>query len=81
MRRFVELYGRLRDAGLGASVELELPERARAKDALAALASSLGSRGALLEGVVLATESAVLSADDGLPAEGRLAALPPVCGG
>lgn len=80
MTKTIELYGRLREAGFGASVEVELPERATAKDVLAALKKSFGARASLLEGAALATESAVLAEGD--RAEGaRLAALPPVCGG
>lgn len=78
MTRSIELYGRLREAG--ACVELELPEGCSAADALAALKDKLGPKAALLEGAVLATESAVLASGDAVP-EGRLAALPPVCGG
>ncbi len=78
----VELYGRLRDAGLGAAVSLELPEGATAFQALEALRAALGPRAALLEGAALATADAVLSGAERLPAaQARLAALPPVCGG
>ena len=80
MKRKLELYGRLRDAGLGSSVSVELPKNATARQALAALKSSFGRKGALLEGCVLATGDEVLSSTDALPA-GRLALLPPVCGG
>lgn len=76
----IELYGRLREAGLGAGVELDLPEGATAGQALAALRAAFGARAGLLDGAVLASESVVFSAKD--PARGaRLAALPPVCGG
>lgn len=80
MRRVIELYGRLRDAGVGPAVEVELEEGATAAQALEALRRALGAKGALLEGSALACESAVLRTSDPLP-EGRLAALPPVCGG
>ena len=81
MTVFVELYGRLRDAGVESPVELQLPDGATAAQALAALRARLGPKGALLEGSALAGESQVLAAEERLPESGRLAALPPVCGG
>ena len=81
MRRTIHLYGRLRDAGLGDSVKIELPPRATAGQALAALRKSLGRRAAVLAGCALATEDAVLAPSEILPQTGSLAALPPVCGG
>ena len=81
MNRRIELYGLLRDAGLGDHVAVALPPRATARQALAALKSALGRRGALLSGCALATDDAVLGPSEILPARGRLAALPPVCGG
>lgn len=81
MTRTIELYGRLRDAGLGAHVDVELPPRATARQALAALKLALGRHGKLLDGCVLASADDVLAASDALPNSGRLAALPPVCGG
>lgn len=80
MTRRISLYGRLRDAGLGDSVSVSLPEHATARQALAALKAALGRRAALLEGCALATEDSILSPNDPLP-KGSLAALPPVCGG
>lgn len=81
MNRRIELYGRLRDAGLGDHALVALPERATARQALAALKAALGRRGALLTGCALATDDQVLAPADMLPKHGRLAALPPVCGG
>ncbi len=81
MKRAVELYGRLRDAAPEPSVELELSERATAGQALSALRQALGAKAALLDGAVLAAEDRVLASGEAVPAEGRLAALPPVCGG
>jgi len=82
MRRVrVELYGRLREAGFGGSVALEVAPDARAGDVLAALARRLGARRGLLTGAALATGEAVLAAGEPVPSRGRLAALPPVCGG
>ena len=81
MKRRVELYGRLRDAGLGDHVAVFLPTRATARQALAALKAALGRRGSLLTGCALATDDAVLGSSEFIPERGRLAALPPVCGG
>jgi hypothetical protein len=81
LNRRIELYGRLRDAGLGDHVAVALPPRATARQALAALKHALGNSGALLTGCALATDEAVLSSSEIIPASGRLAALPPVCGG
>ncbi len=81
MKRKIHLYGRLRDAGLGSCVSLDLPPRATARQALAALKAVLGGRGALLSGCALASADDVLAASDRVPARGALAALPPVCGG
>ena len=81
MKRRIELYGRMRDAGLGASVVLDLPPRATARQALAALKLALGRRGSLTTGCALATDDIILALNDVLPAKGPLAVLPPVCGG
>ncbi len=77
MKRKIELYGRLRDAGLGSALILDLPAQTTAREALSALKPSLGP---LLTGCVLASADAVLSPNEPLPS-GRLALLPPVCGG
>lgn len=81
MTRTIELYGRLRDSGLGDHVKVELPPRATARQALAALKAALGRRAGLVDGCSLATAEDVLLPNDAIPATGRLAALPPVCGG
>ena len=81
MKRRIELYGRLRDAGLGDHTVVILPARATARQALAALKEALGRRAGLLSGCALATDDEVLVLTDPLPKSGRLAALPPVCGG
>ena len=77
MKRKIELYGRLRDAGLGSVIAVDLPKNASARVALSVLKSSFGP---LLNGCVLASSSEVLSPAERLPS-GRLALLPPVCGG
>ena len=81
MNRRVELYGRLRDSGHGDHVMIELPPGATARQALTALKKALGSRGDLVNGCSLATEENVLLQNEIIPTTGRLAALPPVCGG
>ena len=78
--RRVELYGRLRDLGFGPSVSVALPANADARAAMAALKGALGPKASALSGCALAAEDAVLSPRERLPA-GRLALLPPVCGG
>lgn len=77
MKRHIELYGRLREHG--SRVAVDLPEPCTAKAALAALAKALPPKA--LSGCALATEKAVLGASDRVPSSGRLAVLPPVCGG
>ncbi len=79
-KRKIELYGRLRDSGLGHSPFFDLRDGITAGQALAAIKASFGSKAVFLNGCVLATESEILSAADRLP-PGRLALLPPVCGG
>lgn len=81
MNVFIELYGRLRDAGVESPVELSLPDGATAAQALSALRAKLGAQGQLLEGAALASETQVLASAEKVPGEGRLAALPPVSGG
>ena len=80
MKRTIELYGLLKEAG-GPTVEVELPDDATAADALAALKAVFKDRGGSLTGAALASEDSVLASTDRLPRSGRLAALPPVCGG
>lgn len=77
MKRKIELYGRLKDAGFGSSLTLEIPASATASDALALLKPVL--RGGLT-GCVLASADEILASADKLPS-GKLALLPPVCGG
>jgi molybdopterin converting factor small subunit len=80
MKRKIELYGRLRDAGLGSAVSVDLPKSATVRQALSVLKASFGRKAVLLDGCVLATDDEVLSSTERLP-DGRLALLPPVCGG
>ncbi len=81
MTRKVSLYGRLRDAGVGDHIQVSLPLKATAKDALRAVGRALGPKASLLHGCVMATDDTVLRPGDLLPKTGALAALPPVCGG
>lgn len=81
MKVTVELFGRLRDAGLGDRVELEAEDGSTAREVLEALAARLGDGAGLLAGAALATEREVLSRESIVPAGASLAALPPVCGG
>ncbi len=80
MKRKIELYGRLRDAGLGPTLVLDLPRSTTVRQTLALVKSALGRKAPLLHGCALATDDEVLSSSDTIPA-GRLALLPPVCGG
>lgn len=80
MKRKIELYGRLRDAGLGSAVLVDLPKAATARQALSVLKSTFRAKAPLLQGCALATAEEILSPSDELPS-GRLALLPPVCGG
>jgi hypothetical protein len=77
MKRKIELYGRLRDAGLGSALFVDMPANTSAREALSYLQPSFGT---LLTGCVLASGDSVLSPNEKLP-RGRLALLPPVCGG
>jgi hypothetical protein len=80
MTRKIELYGRLKDAGFGPTISLALPPNATARHALLALKAAFGPKSALLASCVLAGADEVLAPAERLPA-GRLAVLPPVCGG
>lgn len=80
MKRKIELYGRLREAGFGAAVALDLPRPATVRQAFHALKAAFGAKAALLDGCALAGDDTVLRAAERLP-PGRLAVLPPVCGG
>ncbi len=81
MKRVFELYGRLRDAGFGDHLGIELAQSATAAEAFSALRKIFALQSPLIDGAALATETEVLSPQDRLPPTGRLAVLPPVCGG
>ncbi len=77
----VGLYGRLRDAGLGEAVELDVEPGQTAAELLEILKARLGPVAALAAGAVVATDDEVLPASSRLPESGGLSVLPPVCGG
>ena len=81
MRRAIELYGLLKETGFGSQVELDLPEHSTAADAMKALKAVFKDKASLLDGAALASEEAVITPGEALPEHGRLAVLPPVCGG
>ena len=81
MKRTIELYGRLRDAGLGPKIQVECPNRATARQVLDAVKASFGGQSSALTGCVLANADDVLASGERVPKSGRLAVLPPVCGG
>jgi hypothetical protein len=81
MKKSIELYGRLGDAGFGPTLRLDLPEKATAAAALTLLKRRFGPRAGLLKGSSLATDSEVLGPNDTIPKRGRLCLLPPVNGG
>jgi molybdopterin converting factor small subunit len=88
VRLEVLLFGPLRAWGDGRAIAIDVREGASVGDAREALAAELerlrpgGGARALLQRTVLATDDEVLEDDARLPAGvGRLAALPPVCGG
>jgi sulfur-carrier protein len=82
----VNLFGAFRDYVADARVELELPDGATIADLRSALdahgrAHWSGYRPELLRVSAFASEAEVLRDRDPLPADGRLAILPPVSGG
>jgi molybdopterin synthase sulfur carrier subunit len=86
MKIEVRLFGAFRDYDPAAVVHLELPDDARVADVRAALdahgrAHWPGFQPALLQRSALASENTVLRDHEALPANGRMAVLPPVSGG
>jgi sulfur-carrier protein len=82
----LSLYGAFRDYQPDPSVVLELADDARVGDLRAALEAHgrrhwSGFRPALLQVSAFASETDVLRDSDPLPADRRLAILPPVSGG
>lgn len=86
MKLTVQLFGRFRDFGTAPELVLELPGVATVADfrnAFEAWARTHWPEDApaLLRASAIATDSTLLRADSPLPADGRLALLPPVSGG
>ena len=86
MKVQVSLFGAFRGFDPRAQVELDLPDGACVGDLRAALerhgrAHWQGFTPALLQRSAFASETTVLREADALPADGRMAVLPPVSGG
>jgi len=86
MKIELSLFGAFRDYAPDAQVALELDDGARVADLRAALGSYgtqhwPGFNPALLARSAFASETTVLRDDEALPADGRMAVLPPVSGG
>ena len=82
----VSLFGASRDLHPQPRVQLDLPEDARVGDLRRALPGCFVHAeptrvAALLAASALASDSTLLRDADALPADGRLALLPPVSGG
>ncbi|HSR65214.1 MAG TPA: thiamine biosynthesis protein ThiS [Xanthomonadaceae bacterium] len=86
MKIEIQLFGAFRDFEPAALVALELPADAVVGDVRAALERHAVARWprfqpALLQRSALASTSSVLRDHEPLPADGRMAVLPPVSGG
>lgn len=86
MRLTVQLFGRFREFSATPEIVLELPGAVTVADFRAgfdawARAHWPGYIPDLLKASAVATETTLLRADSRLPADGRLALLPPVSGG
>lgn len=86
MKITISLYGAFREYDPRGSVELELAEAAKVGDLRAAFAAHGQAhwpafKPGLLAASVFASESTLLRENEALPANGRVAVLPPVSGG
>jgi sulfur-carrier protein len=86
MMMTVQLFGRFRDFHSDPELVVELPEVHTGADFRAAfdawaLAHWPSYNSGLLKACAIATESTLLHANSTLPADGRVAILPPVSGG
>jgi molybdopterin synthase sulfur carrier subunit len=82
----LQLFGRFREFSPSPEIALDLPGIATVGDFRAAFddwaqSNWPGYRPALLQSAAIATDSSLLRANSPLPADGRLAVLPPVSGG
>jgi molybdopterin synthase sulfur carrier subunit len=86
MKVDLKLFGAFRDLQPHAQLLLELPDGARVADLRRALANHAqanwpGFQPGLLARSAFASDAAVLRDGEALPADGRMALLPPVSGG
>lgn len=86
MKVELRLFGAFRDYEPASRVALELPDGARIADLRAAVLAYARThwptfRPGLLASSAFASEQAVLRDGDAVPADGRVAVLPPVSGG
>jgi len=86
MKLTVQLFGRFRDFNAAPELSVDLPGVASVADfrhafGVWAQAHWPPEAPALLQASAIATDSTLLRADSPLPADGRLALLPPVSGG
>lgn len=82
----LQLFGRFREFSSDSEIAIELPEVAtvgefRAAFDIWAQANWPGYRPALLQSAAIATDTSLLRSNSPLPADGRIAVLPPVSGG
>ena len=86
MNLTLQLFGRFREFSAAPEIALELPGIATVAEFRAAFDAWAGVHWpgytpGLLKASAIATESTLLHAGSALPADGRLALLPPVSGG
>ena len=86
MKITLQLFGRFREFSAAPEIALDLPGVSNVAEFRAAFDAWAGAHWpgyapALLKASAIATESTLLRADSPLPADGRLALLPPVSGG
>ena len=86
MKITLQLFGRFREFSAAPELALDLPGVSTVAEFRAAFDAWAGAHWpgyapALLKASAIATESTLLRADSPLPADGRLALLPPVSGG
>ncbi len=82
----IQLFGALRDASPDAYIDLQTPDQGTIAGVREALLQHLSEhapqiRASLVQRSAFASDEAILRDHDALPADGRLAVLPPVSGG